>query len=138
MLLPRSHAWTPFQKWLIVTTAITLTTLCGVGIYCYERHCRTADGVLVGTWAFPLDDNDIYFRLDADHTFHAFADPAQAGSGFTRGIWFAGGSFVYFRQNTFDDNGFVTEHPLLVWRLESISPNQLQVRFNPGGIPRTV
>jgi hypothetical protein len=32
----------------------------------------------------------------------------------------------------------VADHPLLIWRLESISPNELHVRLNPGGIPRTV
>ena len=139
MLLPRSHAWTPFQKCLIVGTAVTVLALCAAGIYYYERHCRTSDSVLVGTWAFPpLDGGDIYFRLDADHTFSAFDDPAQDSSSFMRGIWFGGGSFLYFRRNTFDDGGFVTDHPLLIWRLESISPNELHVRLNPGGIPRTV
>jgi hypothetical protein len=29
-------------------------------------------------------------------------------------------------------------HPLLVWRLENISQNELRVRLNPGGIPRVV
>jgi hypothetical protein len=47
MLFPRTHAWTPLQKWLIVTTAITLIALCGAGIYYYERHSRTTDGVLI-------------------------------------------------------------------------------------------
>jgi hypothetical protein len=139
MLFPRTHAWTPLQKWLIVTTAITLIALCGAGIYYYERHSRTTDSVLVGTWAFPpLGGDDIYFRLDSNHTFHAFADPAQESSSIMRGIWFGGGSFVYFRRPTFDDEGFVTAHPLLIWRLENITPNELQVRLNPGGIPRTV
>ena len=109
------------------------------GIFYYERHCRTTDSVFIGTWVFPsLLGDDIYFRLDADHTFRASLDPAQEASSHFRGIWFGGGSFLYFRRNTFDDDGFVTDHPLLIWRLESISANELHVRLNPEGVPRTV
>jgi hypothetical protein len=138
MLLPHSHAWTPFQKWLIVGTAIMLIVFAAAGIYYYERHSRTTDSVLVGTWRFPpLMGDDVYFRLDADHTFRVQSELAEKDSTF-RGLWFGGGDFVYFRQPTFDEDGFVTDHPLLIWRLERISPNELHVRLNPGGVPRTV
>ncbi len=139
MLLPRSHAWTPFQKWLIVGTAITVLALCTVAIYYYERHSRTSDSVLVGTWRFPpLDSGDVYFHLNSDHTFLVFSDELPEKDSTFKGLWFGGGDFVYFRQPTFDRDRFLIDHPLLIWRLESISPDELHVRLNPGGIPRTV
>jgi hypothetical protein len=138
--MPRTHTWTRTQKWLILAAATAALASLGVGIYVYERNYRgPTDSVLVGSWAFPpLDGEDIYFRVDADHTFRVYIDPAEAGPGWRRGVWFGGGSFVYFRANTLDDDGFVTDHPLWIWRLENIQPNELQVRLNPGGIPRTV
>lgn len=139
MLLPRSYPWTPFQKWLIVGTALTLSALSGVGICYYERHSRVTDSVLIGTWRFPpLGGGDTYFRLNSDHTFRVFSDDVPEKDSTFKGVWFGGGDFVYFRQPTFDRDGFLTDHPLLIWRLESISPDELHVRLNPGGIPRTI
>ena len=139
MLLPRSHAWTPLQKWLIVCITVTVLALCGAGIYYYERHSRTTDNVLVGTWAFPpLGGGDMYVRLNSDHTFRVFSGDLAENDSTLRGLWFGGGDFLYFRQPTFDREGFLTDHPLYIWRLESISPNELHVRLNPGGVPRTV
>src|SRR6266850_4994676 len=131
MLFPRLHAWTRTQKWLIVSTALIAISLCGAGIYSYERHYRVTDSVLVGTWAFPpLGGDDIYFRLDADHTFRAMVDPADESSpSAVRGIWSAGGDFLYMRQSFHDDQGNLIDHPLLVWRLENISQNELRVRL---------
>ena len=139
MLIPRTHAWTPFQKWLIVATAMMLLAFCGAGISYYERHSRTTDSVLVGTWRFPpLDGEDMCFRLNSDHTFRVFSHDLPEKDSTFRGLWFGGGDFVYFRRPTFDHDGFLTDHPLLIWRLESVSPNELHVRLNPGGIPRTI
>jgi hypothetical protein len=118
---------------------MTVLAVCGAGIYSYEQYCRTSDSVLVGTWAFPpLGGGDIYFRLDPDHTFRVSAEPLGDTSPAMQGIWFAGGDFLYMRQPFHDDDGNVIDHPLLIWRLEDISANQLQVRLNPGGLPRTV
>src|SRR5207248_6377608 len=139
MLLPRSHAWTPLQKWLIVAAVVTALALCATAICYYERHSRVTDSVLVGTWRFPpLGSEDIYFRLNPDHTFRAFTDDIAEKDSPFRGLWFGAGDFLYFRRPTFDQDGFLTDHPLLFWRLESISPNELRVRLNPGGVPRTV
>ncbi len=139
MLFPHSHQWKPLHKWVIIIAAIVALALCGVGIYTYERHYRVTDSVLVGTWAFPpLSGDDIYVRLDADHTFRAMIDPADESSSAMRGIWFGGGDFLYMRQPFHDAEGNLIDHPLLVWRLENISQNELRVRLNPGGIPRVV
>jgi len=137
-LLPYSYVWTRFQKWLIVGTVVTALAVCGAGIYYYERHCRVTDSVFIGTWRFPpLFGDDIYFRLNADHTFRTFSrDVPEEKS--MRGHWFGGGDFLYFRRPIFDPDGFLNDHPLYIWRVESISQNQLHVRLNPDGIPRTV
>jgi hypothetical protein len=139
MLLPRSRTWTPLQKRLIIGAAVVALALCGVGVYTYERYYRVTDSVLVGTWAFPaLDGDEIYFRLDADHTFRAMIDPAEQSSPAMRGIWFGGGNFLYMRQPFRDEKGNLIDDPLLIWRLENISENELRIRLNPGGIPRIV
>ena len=139
MILPQTHFWTPFQKWLLVGTATTLIAFAAAGIYYYEHHSRTTDNVLVGTWRFPpLGGEDMYFRLNPDHTFRVFSDDLIEKDSTFRGLWFGSGDFVYFRRPTFDQDGSLTDHPLLIWRLESISPDELHVRLNPGGVPRTV
>ena len=40
MLLPRSHAWTPLRKWLIVSATIVGLVVCCACIYNYERYHR--------------------------------------------------------------------------------------------------
>jgi hypothetical protein len=139
MLMPHSYVWTPLQKWLIVGAVVMALALGGSAIYYCERHYRVTDDVYVGTWAFPpLAGDEIYFRLNADRTFRTFTDTIPEAESPLYGSWFGGGKFLYFRQPTFDKDGFVTDGPLLVWRVESISPNELQVRLNPDGWPRTV
>jgi hypothetical protein len=97
------------------------------------------DSVLVGTWRFPpLGSEDMYFRLNSDHTFRVFSDDLAEKDSTFRGLWFGGGDFVYFRRPTFGQDGSLTDHPLLIWRLESISPKELHLRLNPGGVPRTL
>ena len=139
MLLPRSYVWTPLQKWLLVGSVVATLALGATGIWYYERHSRVTDAVFIGTWRFPpLGGDPIYFRLNADHTFRTFEDDLPETDSPVRGLWFAGGDFLYFRQPTFDREGFLTNHPLYIWRVESISPSELHVRLNPGGVPRTV
>ena len=139
MLLPRSYAWTPLHKWLVVGTVVIALALVTTAIWYYERHSRVTDSVFVGTWRFPpLGGQDIYFRLNADHTFRSFTDDIAEKDSPLKGLWFGGGDFLYFRSPTFDQNGFLTDHPLLFWRVESIAPDELHVRLNPGGVPRAV
>ena len=139
MLLPLSRAWTPLQKRLIVGGVTAALALAAAAISYVERHYRVTDSVYIGTWAFPpLSGSDIYFRLNADHTFVAFEDGLPEEISAMKGRWFGGGDFLYFRRPTFDEEGFLTDRPLLVWRIEGMSPNELQVRLNPGGWPRTV
>jgi hypothetical protein len=140
MLFPHSHVWTPWQKRLIAAGVVVGLACVSVGVYVLERYYGLpSDSVLVGTWRFPpLDGGDMYFRLNSDHTFRVFSDDLSEQDSTFKGTWFGGGEFVYFRRPSFDQDGFVIDHPLLVWRLESISPDELHVRLNPGGVPRTV
>jgi hypothetical protein len=140
MLLPRTHAWTPLQKWLILTSIVVLLAAFSILVYSYERYYRgPSDAVLVGTWRFPpLGGGDTYFHLSSDHTFRAFSDELPEKDSPLKGTWFGGGNFLYFIRPVFDQDGFAIDQPLYIWRLESISPNELHVRLNPDGIPRTV
>src|SRR5438552_4280689 len=113
MLMPRSHLWTPLQKWLIIGTVVVALTACATAVYWYERHFRVTDSVFVGTWRFPpLVGEDIYFRLNPDHTFRAFTENVSEADTPLRGLWFGGGDFVYFRRPTFDEDGFLNNYPL--------------------------
>ncbi len=40
MLLPRSHAWTPLQKWIIASAVLFAVTGFGAVVYVYERDYR--------------------------------------------------------------------------------------------------
>jgi len=40
MLLPRTHAWTPLQKWMIACTVLFAVTGFGAVVYVYERDYR--------------------------------------------------------------------------------------------------
>ena|SRR5438874_12207497 len=140
MLLPRTHAWTPLQKWLIFTSIVVVVAAFSIAVYSYERYYRgPSDDVLVGTWRFPpLGGGDTYFRLNADHTFRVFSDEVPEKDSPLKGTWFGGGAFVYFIQPVFDRDGFPTDHPLYIWRLEGMSPNELHIRLNPDGVPQQV
>jgi hypothetical protein len=140
MLLPRTHAWTSLQKWLIVSSIVVGVAAFSIAVYSYERYHRgPSDDALVGRWRFPpLGGGDMYFRLSPDHTFRVFSDEVAEKDSPLQGTWFGGGSFVYFIQPVFDRDGFPTDHPLYIWRLEGMSPNELHVRLNPDGVPRLV
>src|ERR1700726_4983412 len=101
MLFPRSHAWTPLQKWLIISSVVILVAAFSMVVYTYERHYRgPSDEVLVGTWRFPGLDEDIYFPLRSDHTFRAFLNHLPEKDSPFKGTWFGGGAFVYFLRPT--------------------------------------
>jgi hypothetical protein len=140
MMFPRSHIWSPFQKWLVAAGIVAGVVCVSAAIYAFEHYYGLpSDSVLVGTWQFPpLGGGNLYFQLNSDHTFSVFSDELAEKDSTFRGVWFGGGKFVYFRRSTFDEDGYVADRPLLIWRLESISANELHVRLNPGGIPRTV
>jgi hypothetical protein len=128
------------QKRLIAAGVVVGLACVSAGVYVFERHYSLpSDSVLIGTWRFPpLGGGDMYFRLNPNHTFRVFSDDLTERDSAFKGTWFGGGDFLYFRRPTFDEDGFVIDPPLLIWRLDSTSPDELHVRLNPGGIPRTV
>jgi hypothetical protein len=140
MLLPHSRSWTPLQKWLVVASTTAGLFVLALLIYRYERYERGPDDTaLVGTWRFPtIADMTVYWDLRPDHTFRIFADtPEQNGFPLYKGTWFGGGAFVYFLQPVFHEDGDPISHPLEIWRLEDVSPNELRIRVG-GGISRTL
>jgi hypothetical protein len=139
MLLPRSHEWTPLQKRLIIASTFVALVMLSVLIYRYERYHRGPDDqVLVGSWEVQLgEDEPTFFQLKPDHTFEISSDLRDPSRTFERGVWYAGGKFAYLRRPTFDELGNPTDHPLLILRLDDISPAKLEVRFNPQGIVHT-
>jgi hypothetical protein len=49
-MLPRIHAWSRTQKWLIIASYAAVAALGGIVVRVYERYYRgPTDGVLVGT-----------------------------------------------------------------------------------------
>ena len=74
MLLPKSHAWTRTQRWLIATSVLLGIVAFGALVYSYERYHRgPKDSVLVGTWRGEylnaLGDNRTGYRFKPDHTY---------------------------------------------------------------------
>src|SRR5256885_819699 len=77
MLLPRSHAWTRPQKWLIVGAAVLALAAVGGLVYYYERYHRgPTESVFFGTWqdTLPAMDSTTYFQFDPDHSLVCFGE----------------------------------------------------------------
>ena len=131
MQFPRSHAWTPLQKWLIVGAELLSLAMVGVLIYSYERYHRgPTDSILCGTWQQDTDDTPIYYRFKPDHTFTVIDPVLTEPSILTTGKWYAGGKFIYLRF-TLEDK---SERSFYIWRIEDISEGEIEVRYNPGGL----
>jgi hypothetical protein len=146
MFLPHSYVWTPLQKRLIVAATVCGLAACGILIYCYEHYYRGPDdSALFGTWVErrpglgifdPEEEADpiwngvatIYYRLNPDHTFEFLTDLADDQSAFFRGTWHAGGDVVYLKLHGED-----VFRKLIFWRIENLSPGELEIRYNPGG-----
>ena len=127
MLIPRSHVWTPFQKWLLLASTLVALVLLSVAIYRYERYHRGPDErVLVGTW----EDQNVRYSFKSDHTFEV-SERGSVGP-FAHGVWHAGGGFAYLLRPVFDDSKDVVSHPLIIWRIDDVSADELRFRLNPG------
>lgn len=126
--MPRAHAWTRSQRWLIIaSTAVGLCAL-AIGIYGYERYHRgPTDSVFVGTWQMEglCMDCTFYWRLQPDHSVVGFgeADPDfrwPAG----RGRWYAGGELLVIH--------FAAEQAdavrSFVMRIVDIAPDVIRLR----------
>ena len=137
MLLPDSHAWTPFQKWLILSAAFAALALCGVGIYRCERYYRgPTEAIFFGTWEirdpiFP--DTSLYYEFKPDHTYHLFSlSPQQPNdrSNVETGRWYAGGEFIYVRI-PYENASYTGLTP---WHIDSTSSTEVQVHAGRGHV----
>ena len=133
MLIPRSHTWTPLQKWLIVTSTFAAVALLGVLIYRYERYGRgPTDTVLVGTWSGEFVDSLANFepgyRFKADHTFEELASFGNLELEVSQtGRWYAGGDFLYLRIPIEMDDGWHSR--LEAWHIDAVTRTELRIRF---------
>src|ERR1700752_1997996 len=111
MQIPRSHIATPVQKCLVLASAIFGVVILSVLIYRYERGRGDTDKALVGVWEDVdfMGSGPVYYRLNPDHTFRVFGDLKTEYDVYIRGLWYAGGDFLYLRRPWSDldrDGGF--------------------------------
>ena len=127
--MPFTRSWTRLQKCLILTSALGVLFLSGVGIYSYERfHRGPSESFFVGAWRGQYDPHSLYmgpanvsFRFHPDHTYEAW-------DGFTpSGKWSAGGDFLYLRER-FDDSSGPYDR-LETWHIDSMSSDEVRMHY---------
>jgi hypothetical protein len=124
MLLPRTHAWTLKQRWLIVAVVATALVSFGKLVYSYERYHRgPSETVLYGTWDL---GGDYYLQLDPGG---AFSELRLFDGEVTvmKGRWYAGGSNIYLR--VIEDAENTEARRPLIFHIVDIQPNELRVRI---------
>jgi hypothetical protein len=125
MLLPRTHAWTPKQRWLIIVVVATALVSFGTLVYSYERYHRgPSETVLFGTWDL---GGDYYLQLDPGGTFLELSLFEGEATPVMKGRWYAGGSNIYLRV-TEDAYNPEARRPLIL-HIVDIQPNELRVRI---------
>jgi hypothetical protein len=135
MLLPRSHAWTPRQRWLITTAVVLAIVLFGALVYSYERYHRgPGESALFGTWrdTSAAMDSVAYYRFNADHTFDLLIDSMGELSVLATGRWYAGGPNIYVRFSP----DLIKGRQLMMWHIADISANEIRVRWTRDGAIR--
>ena len=123
MLLPKSHAWTRKQRWLIAASVAFGIIAFGALVYSYERYYRGPDdSFFVGTWRGEEDsigETRIGYRFKPDHTYESEWD--------ADGKWYAGGDFLYLRLRLDDASG--PYDMLQAWHIDSMTPNELRMHW---------
>jgi hypothetical protein len=135
MLLPRSHAWTPLQRWLITATVVLAIVSFGTLVYSYERYHRgPSESALFGTWedTTPAMDSVAYYRFNADHTFDLMTDGMGQLSVVATGRWYAGGPNIYVRFSP----DLLGGRQLIMWHIADISADEIRVRWTRDGAIR--
>ena len=126
-MLPRTHAWSRRQKWVIIAGSVVLIALAGVGIYVYERYYRgPSDSVLVGTWQ--MEDNCIdcthWITLQPNHNVVGFSESLGRMWLDYHGRWYAGGQVLVIRYDTPE------EAQSIIMRILDIGPDAIRVRWS--------
>ena len=131
MLIPRSHVWTPLQKWLIVSAVVVCVVAFSALVYSYERNHRGPnDSFFVGTWRGELGclgENRTGYRFKADHTYEERDMIGDAESWHPAGKWQAGGDFLYLRARFDDASGPYDK--LEIWHIDSMRSTELRMHF---------
>jgi hypothetical protein len=124
MLFPKSHVWTPRQRWLIAGAVVAGLVGFSALVYSYERYYRGPDdSFFVGTWRGELDcmgENRVGYRFKPDHTFEGEWKPD--------GKWYAGGDFLYLRLRLDDASGPYDR--LEMWHIDSMTPTELRMHYD--------
>lgn len=126
MQIPRSHAWSPLQKRLIVAGVAAGLVCLGSGINIYERYYRgPSDSVLFGTWYNPYDSSPVIcYDFKPDHTLQVrdCDDPELI----LRGRWYAGGSNIYASFLGEDADFLQLKRPVIL-HIVDIQPDTLRI-----------
>jgi hypothetical protein len=125
MLIPRTHAWTRKQRWLVVTSVVVALSVLAAAVYAYERHHRgPTDAVFVGLWQMEgmCMDCTFYFLLQPDHTVLGIGEDRDLRSPGGRGRWYAGGELLVVHYSTAEATNSI------VMRIVDITPDVIHVR----------
>src|SRR6266705_2724212 len=133
MLLPRSHAWTRMQRWLIAGGVVAGLAAFSVLVYTYEHYYRGPDDtVLVGTWrgeyVNTLGDNRTGYRFKPDHTYEELLAHRDSESWMQGGRWRAGGDFIYLRVRLEDASG--PYDTLQAWHIDTMTSAELHMHYD--------
>ncbi len=126
MLFPRSHAWTPRQKWLLTTIVCLALVTVGTLVYVYERYHRgPSESALFGTWEATsyAAGAPIYYQFRSDHAvLISWSAAMDERSLIDTGKWYAGGPNIYLR--------FDPQYPGRpeIWHIVDIAPGEIRVR----------
>jgi hypothetical protein len=119
MLFPRTHAWSPVQKWLIVGAAVCALIGASVLVYHFERdHRLPDDSILFGTWETRSNITTDWMTLKPDHTL-VWSSYNGANTIDWEGVWYAGGKYIYVGGEGRPGIGEIID----------VTPNQLRLRI---------
>ena len=133
MLLPRTHTWTPAQRWLIIAVVASALVSISTLVYSYERYHRgPSDTVLYGTWKALLFGDFYLLEFDPDRTFSISLSSApgrgEEVTNILKGRWYGGGSNIYLRVTEDNENPPQARRPIIL-HIVDIQPNELRVRI---------
>jgi hypothetical protein len=127
MLFPRSYAWTPLQKWLILASGAASISLLSILVYHFERyHALPDDSFFVGTWRGEYHPHSLYLG-PRDLSFHFRRDHTYDGETVPSGRWFAAGDFLYLRARYDDASGPYDQ--LEAWHIDSMSADEVLMHY---------
>src|ERR1700730_15843498 len=126
MLISRSHAWSPSQKWLIAAGVAVGLACLTAGAFVFEHYYGLpSDSVLVGTWYNPEDSSPVLcYDFKPDHTLQLRA--CDEPEPIVRGRWYAGGNNIY-GSFTGEDADFMHLKRPVILHIADIQPDTLRI-----------